>query len=82
MKDSAIILKSFSTNNNKFITTPFVEEFENHEVTQTKLVINFKTDVTIFNGDYYAFLCLIVFWVAVTQNFIEKFVKNKVLYII
>lgn len=49
------IKKSFSTNNNKFIGTPFVEEFENHEVTQTKLVINFKTDVTIFNGDYYAF---------------------------
>ncbi|BAK81326.1 EF-P 5-aminopentanol modification-associated protein YfmF [Candidatus Arthromitus sp. SFB-rat-Yit] len=49
------IQKRFSTNNNKFIETPFVEEFENHEVTQTKLVINFKTDITIFNGDYYAF---------------------------
>lgn len=47
--------KRFSTNNNKFLKSDFIEEFERHSVTQTKLVINFKTDVTIFNGDYYAF---------------------------
>lgn len=49
------INREFSTNNNKFVKSDFVEEFERHSVTQTKLVINFKTDVTIFNGDYYAF---------------------------
>lgn len=45
----------FVSNTNKFLNTNFVEEFERFDVTQTKLVISFKTPVTIFNGDYYAF---------------------------
>ncbi len=49
------ILGKFSCNQNKFLKTEFVEEFERFDVTQTKLVINFKTPITIFNGDYYAF---------------------------
>lgn len=49
------IYKKFSTNNNKFIKTDFIENYERHDVTQTKLVINFKTPITIFNGDFYNF---------------------------
>ncbi len=49
------ITKKFYTNNNKFLKTYFVEESEQFDVSQTKLVINFKTPITIFNGDYYAF---------------------------
>lgn len=46
----------FITNNNKFVKSQFSESFERFDVTQTKLIINFKTPITIFNGDYYAFL--------------------------
>lgn len=47
--------KKFTTDNNKFIKTEFEEDFERFDVTQTKLVINFKTPITIFDGDFYAF---------------------------
>lgn len=47
--------KKFNTNNNKFLKTDFSESYERFDITQTKLVINFKTPITIFNGDYYAF---------------------------
>lgn len=49
------IEKRFYTRNNKFLKTDFSESYERFDVTQTKLVINFKTPITIFNGDYYAF---------------------------
>lgn len=45
----------FVSNNNKFFETEFSESFERFDLTQTKLTINFKTPITIFNGDYYAF---------------------------
>lgn len=45
----------FVSNNNKFFETEFSENFEKFDLTQTKLTINFKTPITIFNGDYYAF---------------------------
>ncbi len=48
------INRKFETSNNKFIKSDFKEEFERHNVTQTKLVIGFKSDITIFNGDYFA----------------------------
>ena len=47
--------RKFNTNNNKFLKTEFSESYERFDITQTKLVINFKTPITIFNGDYYAF---------------------------
>ncbi len=47
--------KKFNTNNNKFLKTDFSESYERFDITQTKLVINFKTPITIFNGDYHAF---------------------------
>lgn len=47
--------RKFNTNNNKFLKTDFLESYERFDITQTKLVINFKTPITIFNGDYYAF---------------------------
>ena len=49
------LFMKFVSNSNKFLNTDFVEEFELFDVTQTKLVISFKTPITIFNGDYYAF---------------------------
>ena len=48
--------KKFESNVNKFVRTDFVEKYERFDVSQTKLVINFKTPITIFDGDYYAFL--------------------------
>ncbi len=47
--------RKFNTDNNKFLKTDFTESYERFDITQTKLVINFKTPITIFNGDYYAF---------------------------
>lgn len=47
--------RKFITNNNKFVKSEFSESFERFDVTQTKLIITFKTPITIFNGDYYAF---------------------------
>lgn len=47
--------RKFNTDNNKFLKTDFRESYERFDITQTKLVINFKTPITIFNGDYYAF---------------------------
>lgn len=49
------ILGKFVCDKNKFLKSEFVEDFERFDVTQTKLVINFKTPITIFNGDYYSF---------------------------
>ena len=47
--------RKFNTDNNKFLKTDFTESYERFDITQTKLVINFKTPITIFNGDYYSF---------------------------
>lgn len=49
------INKKFNTTNNKFIKSEFIEKFENHEVAQTKLVINFKTPITILKDEFYSF---------------------------
>lgn len=54
-KFSEGINKNFSMENNKFLETKFCEEEEKFDVTQTKLVITYKTPITIFNGDYYGF---------------------------
>ena len=47
--------RKFNTDNNKFLKTDFTDSYERFDITQTKLVINFKTPITIFNGDYYSF---------------------------